>query len=349
MSKFSYVDGVDALVIVSTHPDSMGQQFVVDKSSVNYPKVKEALKKSDTTVQEIEDLITPARAIQKQIDSEDYHGIEIIDGVLYYEEEPVIGSLATRIVRLYSEGFELEPLALFAERLWRNPDPRVRAELDLFLEACDLPITPDGFFLAYKKVRANYKDIHSGTFDNSIGTTPSMPRDKVDNDRNRTCSTGLHFCSKTYLPAFGGSSGYRVMIVKVSPEDVVAIPSDYKNAKGRACKYEVVGEIGHEAAQSRQWPAVSSEYGAPQPAKLVDTKTVAAKPATKATKLNKPTKAGGTSFNIQTKELGVLNSEHARRALAKHGNATNWARAHGWNESTVRDWIRRLRKAGATL
>lgn len=349
MSKFSYVDGVDALVIVSTHPDSMGQQFVVDKSSVNYPKVKEALKKSDTTVQEIEDLITPARAIQKQIDSEDYHGIEIIDGVLYYEEEPVIGSLATRIVRLYSEGFELEPLALFAERLWRNPDPRVRAELDLFLEACDLPITPDGFFLAYKKVRANYKDIHSGTFDNSIGTTPSMPRDKVDNDRNRTCSTGLHFCSKTYLPAFGGSSGYRVMIVKVSPEDVVAIPSDYKNAKGRACKYEVVGEISHDKALEKIWPAVSAEFGSPQPAKLVDTKAVAAKPATKATKLNKPTKAGGTSFNIQTKELGVLNSEHARRALAKHGNATNWARAHGWNESTVRDWIRRLRKAGATL
>lgn len=342
MSKFSYVDGVDALVIVSTHPDSMGRQFVVDKSSVNYQKIKDALKKSNTTVQEIEDLITPAKAIQKQIDSEDYHGIEIIDGVLYYEEEPVIGSLATRIVRLHSEGFELEPLALFAERLWRNPDPRVRAELDLFLEACDLPITPDGFFLAYKKVRDNYKDIHSGTFDNSVGTTPSMPRDKVDNDRNRTCSTGLHFCSKSYLPQFGGSSGYRVMIVKVSPEDVVAIPSDYKNAKGRACKYEVVGEIGHEAAQSRQWPAVSSEYGAPQPAKIVGVSK-----ATKAAPKPEKKKGPNSGIYINTVELGKLSPVYYANGVKKHGTAKAWADSHGWSPSTVRNWKTRLLRAGA--
>ena len=36
------------------------------------------------------------------------------------------------------------------------------------------------------------------------------------------------------------------MIVKISPADVVSIPSDYNNAKGRACKYEVIGEIGND-------------------------------------------------------------------------------------------------------
>lgn len=333
-SNFSWVDGEDSLVIVPM--DNVTRSFNISKSSVNYEKIKKAIKDPKTTTADIEALASPAKAIQKQIESEDYNGIQILDGVLLYEGEEVIGSLATRIVRLYSEGFPLEPLALFAERLWRNPDPRVRGELDLFLEACDLPITPDGYFLAYKKVRSNYTDIHSGTFDNSIGKTPSMPRDKVDADRNCTCSTGLHFCSKSYLPQFGGSSGYRVMVVKVSPEDVVAIPSDYKNAKGRACKYEVVGEIGHEDAQKKNWPAVSAEFGSPEPAKVVEEKPAKAKNPNGA-------------FNIETKELGTLNGVHVENALKKHGSATAWARAHKWNESTVRDWVRKLRAQGAVF
>jgi hypothetical protein len=32
------------------------------------------------------------------------------------------------------------------------------------------------------------------------------------------------------------------MIVKINPKDVVAIPADYNNTKGRTCKYEVVAE-----------------------------------------------------------------------------------------------------------
>jgi hypothetical protein len=33
------------------------------------------------------------------------------------------------------------------------------------------------------------------------------------------------------------------MLVKINPADVVSIPSDYNNAKGRTWKYEVVGEV----------------------------------------------------------------------------------------------------------
>jgi hypothetical protein len=34
------------------------------------------------------------------------------------------------------------------------------------------------------------------------------------------------------------------VIVKINPRDVVSIPTDYNNAKGRACRYEVIGEVG---------------------------------------------------------------------------------------------------------
>jgi hypothetical protein len=32
------------------------------------------------------------------------------------------------------------------------------------------------------------------------------------------------------------------MIVKINPRDVVAIPADYDNTKGRTCRYEVIAE-----------------------------------------------------------------------------------------------------------
>ena len=97
-------------------------------------------------------------------------------------------------------------------------------------------------FLAFKNVRNDYRDIHSGNFDNSIGQVCEMPRNGVDEDKDRTCSAGLHFCSIEYLPHFSDSNGGHTMIVKINPRDVVAIPADYNNTKGRTCKYEVVAE-----------------------------------------------------------------------------------------------------------
>jgi hypothetical protein len=122
-----------------------------------------------------------------------------------------------------------------------NPSYRSVQELYGFLEKNNLPITPDGYFLAYKRVRDDYTDCHTGTMDNSIGKTVSMERNQVDDDQNNTCSQGLHFCSQGYLKHFGGA---RTIIVKINPRDVVSIPTDYDNSKGRACKYQVIGEVG---------------------------------------------------------------------------------------------------------
>jgi hypothetical protein len=120
-------------------------------------------------------------------------------------------------------------------------------ELYGFLEKNNLPITPDGHFLAYKKVRQNYLDVHSGTMDNSVGKVVEMERFKVDDKAENTCSSGLHFCSQSYLNHFGGE---RVVIVKINPKDVVSIPTDYDFSKGRACRYEVIGEVGASATDT---------------------------------------------------------------------------------------------------
>jgi len=144
-------------------------------------------------------------------------------------------------VQMLQDGFPVDPLVAFMENMMTNPSFRAVNELYGFLEKNRLPITPDGHFLAYKRVRENYTDCHTGTMDNSVGKIVEMERNKVDDNQNNTCSSGLHFCSENYLKSFGGD---RTMIVKINPRDVVSIPTDYNNAKGRACRYEVVGEVG---------------------------------------------------------------------------------------------------------
>jgi hypothetical protein len=151
---------------------------------------------------------------------------------------------------MLTEDFPIEPLVLFMENLMSNPSKRAVDELYGFLEKNSLPITPEGHFLAYKKIRDDYKDIYSGTMDNSVGQVLEMERNGVDDDKDRTCSSGLHFCSESYLPHFGTGHGNRVVILKINPRDVVSIPSDYNNAKGRACRYEVIGELNVDASDA---------------------------------------------------------------------------------------------------
>lgn len=86
-------------------------------------------------------------------------------------------------------------------------------------------------------------DNYTRTMDNSVGQVVSMPRNEVDNDRNTTCSNGLHFAAWNYASTYSGDT---LIMIKVNPSDVVAIPNDYNNMKGRAAKYEVLGIIDEE-------------------------------------------------------------------------------------------------------
>ena len=145
------------------------------------------------------------------------------------------------------------PYVKFLDNILKNPRQSSRdteifkeiyEELFKFLEHNEIEITNDGCFLAYKKVRFDFKDIHSGTFDNSVGKIVKMKREEVELDRNITCSTGLHFCAKEYLDSYSSyCGGDVVVIVKVNPKDVISIPVDYNNAKGRCCRYEVIGVL----------------------------------------------------------------------------------------------------------
>ena len=169
---------------------------------------------------------------------------EVRDGVVYVNDETLPSALSNRIVEFVREALPHEPLLLFWENLKKNPSFRAVNDLYAFLEHNKHPITPDGCFIAYRGVTIDWKDQHTKKMDNSIGATVEMPRNKVNENPNETCSAGLHVAGFDYAhTSYGSGCGGHTVAVKVNPADVVAIPVDYANAKMRVCKFVIVQEI----------------------------------------------------------------------------------------------------------
>lgn len=194
----------------------------------------EALKTED--VEAIKRVLDTAAAVETFSQG----NFKVVNDTVYHKNEPLHKALSDRVIRMIREGFNADPMLRFIDNLLENPSSTAINELYEFLEACDLPITPDGHFIAYKRIQDNYMDCHSGTIRNQVGDKPSMPRAKVNDDRRHTCSHGLHVCSIGYLAHFHGS---RLIVCKINPRDVVSIPVDYQNSKMRVCQYEVIEEL----------------------------------------------------------------------------------------------------------
>lgn len=210
--------------------------LVIDSEHMNFAAVAEAIRDGDF------DAALDLASVKSYLNTISGGRVSVNDEGVFFGTEQVTGYLATKMQQFFREGIPMEHYCKFLDNLMSNPSMVSRKELYLFLEAADLPITEDGCFLAYKAVAYNFKDKHSRTFDNSPGTTHSMPRSQVDDDRERTCSYGFHAAAYQYASGFMGY-GDKMVAVKINPADVVSVPSDYNNQKLRTCKYVVMFEI----------------------------------------------------------------------------------------------------------
>lgn len=282
------VQGSNITVVIGTTPHT------VSKSHIAYNKLLAAIKAGEWET--VQDIIEPKKAVINFGQG----NIEIQGDQIFWKGREMHNALTKRMVAMIQEDFPVEPLVAFMENLMDNPSKRAVNELYGFLEKNTLPITSDGCFLAYKKVRQDYFDVHSQTVLNKPAaymtdedtaaleeaagknnevtvevvdgvTVVSMERNLVDDDQNRTCSTGLHFCSKDYLRSFGGE---RIVILKINPRDVVSIPNDYNDSKGRCARYEIVDEIdkdkADEAFAKSVQEAAEKEASTLTPEKLVE-------------------------------------------------------------------------------
>lgn len=213
-----------------------GNAVALDDAHVNYAQIRKLA--SAGRYSEIGPLVDIAGSINTFGKGE----VTVEDGVVLYRGKPTHNAVTDRILAMMEEGLSVEPMLRFLENLMQNPSYRSVQQLYGFLEVNDLPITEDGYFLAYKMVRDNFTDHRTGTFDYSVGAPPAtMPRNEVNEDPNQTCSHGLHVCAQGYLGFY--SQGSRTILVKVNPRDVVAVPTDYKNAKMRVCEHVTVCEV----------------------------------------------------------------------------------------------------------
>jgi hypothetical protein len=217
--------------------------YSIGADQPTYTAIISALKTNDSVA--LRDAIDVHESLKKWSNG----GIEIRGDAVFFRGVEVHNVMVDKLLHMKFEGFHMEPWEKFLGRLLTNPSQVAINELYLFLESGHLPITEDGHFLAYKAVNADYRDYHSNSFDNSIGQKHSMERSVVDPNRHNHCSRGFHFCSLEYGKHFLREGGH-MMVVKIDPADVVSIPSDYNNTKGRTWRYEVVDEVSYEAIGS---------------------------------------------------------------------------------------------------
>lgn len=191
------------------------------------------------------EMLSPRQQIETFFDQ--VGNVVIQDGAILYRGEPLHSYAVQRALEFARQGLPYRPLLQFIDRVQQNPSFRAVQELYQFLEYSGMPLTMDGKFMAYKKVRrrddGHLASIADSSFINDPGTVVEVPRNQVDEDPGRTCSYGLHVCSFRYLPYFGGGPWDTVVSVEVDPADVVAVPYDYGNSKMRVSRYRVVSEL----------------------------------------------------------------------------------------------------------
>lgn len=236
-----------------------GESHIVPRSDALADRLIKAIK--ENRLQEIPVLVSTA----KRVEIFSKGTFQVRDGRVLVNGQPAPEMLSSKIIRFSNDGLPFQPLVRFAENLQKNPSFRAVNELFQFLEKNDHPITENGNFIAYKRVRSTFKDIHSNTMDNSVGKTVELPRNQVDEDSNRTCSHGLHVANWDYAHlhfASSDSSSDVMLEVEVNPADVVAIPTDYNQSKMRVCKYKVLGVVTTPFDPSRALRVVDSSYNA---------------------------------------------------------------------------------------
>ena len=209
--------------------------LIVPEQHMHFDKIRELA--LEDKLEEAIALADQTQAITKSLEGT---ALTVEDEIIFYGDIQIEGLLETRLIEFLKAGIDVMPLSNFIERLYKNPSYRAVTELFGFLESSNLPITEDGYFVAYKKISHDYKDLFTGDFDNSVGSKVSMPRNRVNEDKSQTCSSGLHFAAYEYASGFGRGP---LMAIKIDPADVVAIPTDYNNQKGRCCAYEVIEEV----------------------------------------------------------------------------------------------------------
>ena len=221
--------------------------FIIQKMDPNYLKIYNAI--IENNIELLKKLVVTESSLKENVkdfislDDEtkiDNEEIKIIDKKIFYKNKIFKGKLSSEFIKYVAENNkdQINKFKNFIYACSLNPSSESVEELYDFVLANNLKVTPSGTCILYKWVRDSYYDSHSGKFLNKPGLTLYMDRDKVNSNRNETCSNGLHLCSYNY-----NKFGQRLLLCEVHPKNVVSIPTDYNKSKMRCCEYTVLLDI----------------------------------------------------------------------------------------------------------
>lgn len=215
---------------------------------------------ADASEEDIRAIVQPVKAITVRLQRLSER--VTTDGEnIFFDGDALHDTLAEYILSLIraeaagEEAPSWKPFVNFLEKLSQNPSAESRNSLYTFIKERGLTIRPDGDFIAYKGLNADFGSVrsgpgivdnvaHNGHLPNKPGSVLEMARSKVNADVRTGCAIGLHVGTAEY--ARGWARG-KVVAVAVNPRDVVAVPFDGSFHKIRVARYEVLTELPQNA------------------------------------------------------------------------------------------------------
>ena len=231
MSKLAYL--ISNSGSISIYKD--GVSYTVNKDHLNYEQIRSSLREKN--YEGLEDLINVRKSIETK-----FGGVVIKDEKVFYKDRELHGVLVEKIVDTIRNGDNAENLVNFLNNLMENPSKRSVDCLFEFIGRYQFTIDEDGYFIAYKSVRSDYFDWHTGTILNTVGSTISLDRNEISDDPDHACHFGLHVGAFEYANNFHSGDNQVILVVRVNPKNVVCVPRDCSWQKIRVCEYEVIAE-----------------------------------------------------------------------------------------------------------
>ena len=168
--KVPYILTEESLTVVID-----GKAHTMNNNHPAWMQAKKALAEEEW--EKLGELFNVAKAVEDYLDEE--ANIEVKDSTVYFQGEALHNVVVDKILKFMSEGAPFKPLVKFLGKLMDNPSRRAVNELYTFLEHKNMPITPEGNFLAYKGVNSDFKDFYTGKFSNKVGDVLEMNHNLV--------------------------------------------------------------------------------------------------------------------------------------------------------------------------
>lgn len=130
--------------------------YNINDTHMGYQDIKNAIKNGDW------DKIKSLVDVKQLIADFSKGNVSVYGDTLFWKKEEMHGCIVARFIQMHKEGFPVDSLIAFMDNMMSNSSSSAIKELYDFIEKGNLPITPDGCFLAYKRIKADYTDCYTG-------------------------------------------------------------------------------------------------------------------------------------------------------------------------------------------